>query len=116
MKKEQVVNTLVEAAKIAIPVGIVITGSLFSFSSGSRHKILERDNYRCRVCGSTEHLEAAHYNHNKSRPDYNSPKNGRTLCTYCHLQDHIRNAGHNGLPYKGNIWAIEKLKEKLRSY
>ena len=88
-------------------------GTIYAFSSGSRQKILERDGYKCVVCGKTDCLEAAHKNHNRDNPNYNNPANGKTLCVEHHLEDHIKNAGHNGLSRRANDWAIDKLKERL---
>ena len=113
MEKEKVFKTLVDVAKVAIPLGIVIHGTVFAFSSGSRQKILERDGYKCVVCGKTGCLDAAHKNHNRDNPDYNNPKNGKTLCVEHHLDDHKQNAGRNGLSKRHNDWAIDKLKERL---
>ena len=91
-------------------VGLLLTQ--FAFSNGVRKQILERDGYRCTVCGATDHLEAAHVNHNRDYPHYNSPDNGRTLDSYCHLIDHIERAGSNGLLPHHNEWAIQKLAER----
>lgn len=113
MEKERALKILEGAAKIAIPVGVMICGSVFAFSSGTRRQILERDGYKCRICGSTDHLEAAHINHNKDNPRYDDPSNGRILCTEHHLEDHINRHGRNGLSRQANNWAINKLRERV---
>ena len=113
MNKENALKILEGAVKVAVPVGIMIYGSVFAFSSGTRKQILERDNYRCRICGATDHLEAAHINHNKDHPKYNDPSNGRILCTEHHLADHINRHGRNGLSRRANEWAINKLRERV---
>lgn len=95
-----------------IMAGVGLLLSQFAFSSGVRRQILERDGYRCTVCGATDHLEAAHLNHNRDYPGYNSPDNGVTLDPYCHLIDHIERAGQNGLILRHNEWAIEKLAQR----
>lgn len=95
-----------------VMAGVGLLLSQFAFSSGVRRQILERDGYRCTVCGSTDHLEAAHINHNRDYPGYNSPDNGVTLDPYCHLIDHIERAGQNGLILRHNEWAIEKLAQR----
>ena len=84
-----------------------------AFSRGTRSKIVERDNHQCVVCGATDHLEAAHYDHNKNNPNYDNPNNGRTLCTQDHLLDHINRHGSNGITKRQNEWAIEQLKGRL---
>jgi len=105
-------DSLTFIAKASVLLGVVglCTGA---FTSGVRMQILERDGYRCKLCGATDHLEAAHINHNKSRYDYNSPSNGRTLCIKHHLMDHINRHGRNGLPKRQNEWAIEQLRSRL---
>lgn len=84
-----------------------------AFSYFSRKEILERDGHACRECGSTDHLEAAHIDHNKRNKNYDDPQNGRTLCTEHHLQDHILRHGRNGLTRSQNEWAIERIQERL---
>lgn len=94
---------------------MAVTGLLlsqFAFSNGVKRKILERDGFRCVVCGGTDHLEAAHIDHNRDNPKYNTPENGFTADPYCHLIDHIERAGHNGLIERHNEWAIERLAER----
>lgn len=96
--------------------GVALTGLLlsqFAFTRGVRRQILERDGYRCVVCGATDHLEAAHINHSKKNPRYNDPGNGRTLCTDCHYTDHINRHGNNGLTRSQNEWAINKIRDRL---
>lgn len=97
--------------KIALVLGAaaVATGA---FSWKSRNIIKERDQV-CRLCGSSEHLEAAHINHNKQDPRYDDPSNGRLLCTEDHLKDHINRHGRNGLPKRTNERAIELIKQRL---
>lgn len=61
-----------------------------------REKILEKDNFECKKCGSREHLQAHHVyswlNYPKKRLEIN---NGVTLCRSCHLELHR----HNGFSY-----------------
>lgn len=87
---------------------------ILAFSHCTRQKILERDGFRCIVCGATDHLEAAHINHTRNK-DYDEPKNGRTLCTKDHLQDHIDRAGRNGLSRQYNQNAIESIRARLEA-
>ena len=97
--------------KTAIVLGAVAL-STGAFSKKSREVIKKRD-VVCTICGSTEHLEAAHIDHNRQNPRYDDPSNGRLLCTEDHLKDHILRHGRNGLPKEANLWAIERLKERL---
>lgn len=60
MEKEKVFKTLVDVAKVAIPLGIVIHGSVYAFSGTTKAKIIERQEGRCAECGSTGHLQCHH--------------------------------------------------------
>lgn len=94
---------------------MAVTGLLlsqFAFSRGVRNEILKRDGYHCVICGATDHLEAAHIDHNRDNPKYNTAENGFTADSYCHLLDHIDRAGSNGLLPHHNEWAISKLAER----
>lgn len=97
--------------KIATVIGVVAL-SQGAFSWKSREIIKKRDG-TCVICGSTEHLEAAHINHDKTKPIYDDPSNGRLLCTEDHLKDHINRHGRNGLPKRTNERAIELIKQRL---
>jgi hypothetical protein len=56
-----------------------------------RAAVLERDDYRCAMCGETDYL---HVHHNKSfadNPEWRlNPDNGITLCADCHSEAHGR--------------------------
>lgn len=97
--------------KLAIVIGATAL-STGAFSWKSREIIKKRDQV-CTICGSTEHLEAAHIDHNRQNPRYDDPSNGRLLCTEDHLKDHINRHGRNGLNTKANEWAIEAIKQRL---
>jgi hypothetical protein len=97
--------------KIAIVLG-AITLSTSAFSRRSKEAIKRRDQV-CVICGSTEHLEAAHLDHDRQNPRYDDPSNGVLLCTEHHLKDHINRHGRNGLTREANEWAIESLKQRL---
>lgn len=104
-----------ELNSVSIPPELVwatLNLTFLAFSSSVRKRILRRDGYRCTVCGSTEHLEVAHYDHNKRSSNYNKVTNGRALCPIHHLQDHIHRAGTNGLNYYENEWAIHSLENR----
>lgn len=88
--------------------------TILAFSSEVRRKVLERDGFKCTVCGSTEHLEASHKNHSRDNPKYNDPDTGITLCTKHHLLQHIENEGKNGLTKAQNQWSINKIRERLK--
>lgn len=53
--------------------------------SGMRDAVLERDGYKCTMCGSVEHLEVHHRDSsgNTERPN-NELDNLQTLCSSCH--------------------------------
>lgn len=103
-----------------IAYGLLVTAAIATstqaFTSSVRREIIDRDGRKCRECGSTEHLEAAHINHDKRRKRYNAPSNGRTLCTLHHLEDHIQRHGRNGLSKDGNSWAVKQLRRRATRY
>lgn len=93
-------------------VGFFLLISFGAFSRGVKREIHERDGWVCVGCGKTYPLEASHYNHNRSYPDYNTADNGDTRCPACHLEQHKKFAGRNGLSIKANNWAIERLSQR----
>lgn len=56
-----------------------------------RQIVLERDGYKCRICGATENL---HVHHIKPYSEYEDgrtdPDNGITLCAKCHRKVHSK--------------------------
>jgi len=52
-----------------------------------RNKILERDGWRCQVCGSLSELEV-HHMQRRSRQGDDSSENLITLCSDCHQAIH----------------------------
>ncbi len=50
-------------------------------------KVLERDGWRCRECGSIENLQVHHKIH-RSQQGADSLANLITLCVYCHIKEH----------------------------
>ena len=57
--------------------------------SYSRKKILERDNYTCRLCGETECEFNVHHLTPRSLKGSNHPNNLITLCESCHFFMHV---------------------------
>lgn len=102
-------NPLIFYGVGAIAVYKLVTGA---FSRDTWFEIMNRDGFTCTVCGASDHVEAAHYNHNRTYPGYDDPDNGRALCPPCHLDDHI-NRSRNGLNKRENNWAIEQLSERV---
>jgi hypothetical protein len=105
-----------EKLNLGVPlatVGLFVIASLGAFSRKVKYEIHNRDNWTCNRCGTTiPPFEAGHKNHDKKNPNYNHPSNGDTFCVSCHLEDHIENAGKNGLSKKANDWAIRKIMER----
>lgn len=83
-----------------------------AFSYPVRKKILARDGADV-WDGSTEHLEAAHIDHSKSNPNYNTESNGRMLKAHNHYMDHYNRAGRNGLNGVANDWALRAIWARL---
>lgn len=107
-------NKAVKTAELGLVVFALLNISTFAFSTRIKKEILKRDDHECVKCGANEHLEAAHYDHDKRKGKYNKKSNGRILCTDCHVEDHIENLGQNGLPEHQNEWAIRTMLEKIR--
>lgn len=87
-----------------------------AFSKQTRHEIGQRDGWACTVCGKQfcegHMVHAAHDNHDRSNPDYDSPNTGRMLCVPHHLQhhqDYVGRAEEIGLTEQQNLWAIQQL-------
>jgi len=58
-------------------------------------RVLERDGWRCRKCGSPKDLRV-HHKVRRSQQGNDSLDNLVTLCAYCHM------AEHGQLSYQGN--------------
>lgn len=112
-KSREHLNTITRAVEYGLLAVGILHLSRFAFSWQSKQEILQRDGYQCTKCGSTEHLEAAHYDHTRDEK-YDNPDNGRLLCTECHLEDHIHRP-NNGLSKKHNKWAIKTMQQKIAS-
>ena len=50
-------------------------------------RVLERDSWRCRKCGSLENLQIYHKGR-RSQQGNDSLENLVTLCAYCHMEEH----------------------------
>ena len=50
-------------------------------------RVLERDGWRCRKCGSMKDLQI-HHNIKRSQQGNDSLQNLVTLCAYCHMAEH----------------------------
>ena len=65
-----------------------------------RDAVFCRDNYRCRVCGNTDTLDAHHITDRHNVPNGGYVKeNGISLCEKCHIkaeQYHIDNTWETG--------------------
>lgn len=79
------------------------------FSKEVSREIKKRGGWRSEISGESGRLDAAHIDHSKSNPDYNSPENGVSMTIFEHLVDHVARHGKNGLPKPQNEWAIGKI-------
>lgn len=77
---------------------VEISQSAFSF--GVRREIGIRDQWTCQSCGKSFQdgymVQAAHFDHDRSKKKYDDPKNGRILCTSCHIQDELKRGSKIG--------------------
>jgi 5-methylcytosine-specific restriction endonuclease McrA len=55
-------------------------------------QVLERDNWRCQMCGSMQHLQVRHLKF-RSRSGSDVEQNLITLCAGCHAQLHQGTSG-----------------------
>ncbi len=83
MNKEKVFRTMEDVAKVAIPLGVVISGSIWSFSPATRAKIIESQGGRCAECGSTRHLQC-HHRVPQCASGRDTAPNGVALCPKDH--------------------------------
>lgn len=79
------------------------------FSREVAFEIKKRAGWKSEVSGDSGRLEAAHIDHSKSNPSYNTPENGVSMTVFEHLVDHFARHGKNGLPPAQNEWAIGKI-------
>jgi len=71
-------------------------------------RILERDGWRCRKCGSLENLQI-HHRIKRSQQGNDELENLLTLCAFCHM------AEHGQLSYRiGAVEAMKKTPERRR--
>lgn len=89
-----------------------------------------RDNWTCQDTGKRFQdgnlMDIAHYDHDRSKPYYNTPHNLRTLWRNAHLEEHIRwflSSGNHRKPVEllaqrnwGYIDRFERIQEGLHSY
>ncbi len=69
---------------------------------GNKTKVLERDNYKCQICGkNTAYVH--HKNRNKSD---NRLENLQTLCNSCHMKYHFQNGD---FPLLGSTYQRKKV-------
>ena len=76
-------------------VGLTLLGvSQLAFSYRTRREIGVRDNWTCQECGKSFQggymVQAAHYDHDRKKKNYDDATNGRILCTECHIQDELK--------------------------
>lgn len=73
-----------------------------------RHKVLERDDYRCRMCG---HRAVKYMNvHHLGRGDDDKPRNLVTCCVACHAVLHV---GRNLALGAIQIWKSELSQRQI---
>lgn len=109
-------NERFKLKEVVIPLatfGLLSIALFGAFSRKTKYEIHRRDGWRCVGCGSKYPLEASHFDHNKSNPEYDNPANGDTRCPTCHLKEHIEKAGKNGLSLETNDWAITQLLKRI---
>lgn len=79
------------------------------FSKEVRKQILKRAGWKSEVSGDGGKIEAAHIDHSRDNPKYDTPENGISMTIFEHLVDHVTRHGKNGLPPHQNEWAAKKI-------
>lgn len=70
-----------------------------------RHRILERDDWKCRCCGDRRRLEIDHIKPVKLAPELAfDPANLQALCGPCHTRKTRLEVGHKPLDPKRQAW------------
>jgi 5-methylcytosine-specific restriction endonuclease McrA len=59
-----------------------------------RHRVLERDGWRCQNCGSSKDLQV-HHLAKRSKLGDDALDNLMTLCATCHYKHHFPNTARN---------------------
>ncbi len=95
----------------------------YDFDKATREYIIERDNRRCIVCGSTSYLGIAHIFVSRAKGGRGIRSNGVVLCQRCHhnldngrsepIQNRIRQICENYLHKRENV-DLDKIKDKGR--
>lgn len=93
-----------------------IESAQFAFSLKTKKKIKERDGGKSVWSGETDNLQAAHINHDKSLPNYDSTSNGRMLTQKEQYIDHFNRHGSTdiGLTTKQNKSALGIIYHSLK--
>lgn len=96
---------------------------LLAFSLKIRKEMGKRDKWHCVDCGvqwwDGSMLQASHYNHDKSNPNYDTVEAGRMQCVDCHQAYHELHVGHAqdiGLTETANNAAIALLEATDRGH
>ena len=95
---------------------LILLLSTGAFSIHIRKAIGKRDKWMCQRKGCKRSfqtgymVEAAHYDHNKEDPSYDTIEAGRILCIKHHADSHRE--GGNGLTDKQNEWAVLQISKK----
>jgi hypothetical protein len=90
------------------------------FSGFALKEIKKRSEGRSELSGRTDRpLDCMHFNHNKNRKEYNTPKEGIRVTIIEHLAYHIYHKEREqevGLKECTNGWAIERLNERCVAF
>lgn len=74
--------------------------------------VKERDGYKCRVCGSSERLNAHHIKYKAKVPEKATEiDNGITLCRSCHRIAHKGVYGVGGIIQDLHLFTPERIKQ-----
>jgi hypothetical protein len=99
-------------------IGGILLLSQFAFSKSSARKIGQRAGWKSEISGKSFwdgwSLQMAHFNHDKSNPNYDKPESGICVTVEEHLKMHEDAVGNEesiGLCVQANNYAIRMLKK-----
>lgn len=77
-----------------------------------RNKVLQRDDFKCSICGSYRNLQVHHLNYNHFKNEENYLEDLMTVCNECHEKIENQKKEQDQERYENYLEEKEKLREK----